>query len=93
VGQTLNVGSGRAVSIGDLVRLIFEVTGKRAELTTDEARVRPDASEVMVLLADFRRAAEIVGYAPRVPLEEGLARTYAYIERHLAEYRPGEYAI
>ncbi|WP_437302404.1 SDR family NAD(P)-dependent oxidoreductase [Sorangium sp. So ce388] len=93
VGQTLNVGSGRAISIGDLVRLIFEVTGKRAELVTDEARVRPDASEVMVLLADFRRAAELVGYAPRVSLEEGLARTYAYVERHLADYRPREYAI
>lgn len=93
VGQTLNIGSGRAVSIGDLVQLIFEVTGKRAELTTDESRVRPDASEVMVLLADYRRAAELVGYAPRVSLEEGLARTYAYIERNLAEYRPGEYAI
>lgn len=92
-GQTLNIGSGRAVSIGDLVQLIFEVTGKRAELTTDESRVRPDASEVMVLLADYRRAAELVGYAPRVSLEEGLARTYAYIERNLADYRPGEYAI
>jgi UDP-glucose 4-epimerase len=93
VGQTLNVGSGRAISIGDLAELIFEVTGRRAELATDEARVRPDASEVMVLLADYRRAAELVGYTPRVHLEEGLARTYAYIERNIAEYRPDEYAI
>jgi UDP-glucose 4-epimerase len=93
VGQTLNVGSGRAISIGDLAELIFRVIGRRAELITEEARVRPDESEVMVLLADFRRAAELVGYAPRVPLEEGLARTYAYIERHIAEYRPDEYLI
>ncbi|MCC6556175.1 MAG: SDR family NAD(P)-dependent oxidoreductase [Polyangiaceae bacterium] len=93
IGQTLNVGSGRAISVGDLAELIFRVTGRRAELVTDEARVRPDASEVMVLLADYRRAAELVGYAPRVSLEEGLERTYAYIERNLAEYRPDEYAI
>jgi nucleoside-diphosphate-sugar epimerase len=93
VGQTLNVGSGRAISIGDLAELIFQVTGRRAELVTEEARVRPDESEVMVLLADYRRAAELVGYAPRVTLAEGLARTYAYVEQHLAEYRPDEYAI
>lgn len=93
VGQTLNVGSGRAISIGDLVSLIFQVTGRRAELVTDDARVRPDASEVMVLLADHRRATELMGYRPAVSLEEGLARTYAYIERHLADYRPEEYAI
>lgn len=93
VGQTLNVGSGRAISVGDLAELIFRVTGRRAELVTDEARVRPDASEVMVLLADTRRAAELVGYAPRVSLEEGLERTFAYVERNIAEYRPDEYAI
>jgi UDP-glucose 4-epimerase len=93
VGQTLNVGSGRAISVGELVALILQVTGKRAEIVTDDARVRPDGSEVMVLLADSRRAEELVGYRPRVPLEEGLSRTYAYVERHLADYRPGEYAI
>ncbi|EYF07001.1 GDP-mannose 4,6-dehydratase [Chondromyces apiculatus] len=93
IGQTLNVGSGRAVSIGDLVEIIFQVTGRRADLVTDDARVRPDASEVMVLLADNRRAADLVGYAPKVSLEQGLARTYAFIEQHLADYRPEEYSI
>jgi nucleoside-diphosphate-sugar epimerase len=93
VGQTLNVGSGRAISMGELAELILRITGKRAELVSDEARVRPGASEVMMLLASCRKAAELVGYAPRVPLEEGLARTYAYIEQHIAEYRPDEYTI
>lgn len=93
VGRTLNVGSGRAISIGDLARLIFEVTGTSARLEIDQARLRPDASEVMVLLADYGRAKEFVGYEPRVPLEEGLRRTYAYIQQRLADYRPDEYAI
>jgi UDP-glucose 4-epimerase len=93
VGRTLNVGSGRAVSIGELARIIFEVTGKSATLETDQARIRPDASEVMVLLADYRRAAEVVGYAPKVPLEEGLRRTFAYIQESLHSYRVDEYAV
>lgn len=93
VGRALNVGSGRAISMGDLAKLIFQVTGKEASLETDQARIRPDASEVMVLLADYRRASELVGYAPRVSLEEGLARTYEYIERNLGSYRPDEYAV
>lgn len=93
IGKTLNVGSGRAIAMGDLARLIFEVTGKHADLEIDEARVRPDASEVMVLLADYSRAAELVGYAPRVSLEEGLLRTYAYVESTIAEQRPDEYAV
>ena len=79
--------------MGDLAKLIFEVTGKQATLETDQARIRPDASEVMVLLADYRRATELIGYAPRVSLEEGLRRTYEYIERNLGDYRPDEYAV
>lgn len=93
VGQVLNVGSGRLVSIGDLARRILHVTGKQAELVTDEARVRPEASEVMSLLADCRRAHALVGYSPSVSLDEGLARTYAYVERHLSEYPVDTYAI
>jgi NAD dependent epimerase/dehydratase len=93
IGRTLNVGSGRAVSIGELARIIFDVTGKSATLETDQARIRPDASEVMVLLADYRRATEVVGYAPKVPLEEGLLRTYAYIQENLHSYRVDEYAV
>jgi UDP-glucose 4-epimerase len=93
VGEVLNVGSGRTISMGDLARLIFEVTGKNARLETDEARVRPDKSEVELLLADYRKAQALVGYAPRVTLEEGLRRTYAYIEQNLADYRVDEYAI
>lgn len=93
IGQTVNVGSGRAVSIGELCELAFQVTGRRAELVTDPARVRPDASEVMVLLANSGKAADLCGYAPRVTLEEGLAETWRYVQAHLERYRVDEYAV
>jgi NAD dependent epimerase/dehydratase len=93
LGQVINVGSGRTISMGELAELIFQVSGKPAELQTDDARVRPDASEVELLLADCRKAKELVGYEPRVPLEEGLRRTWEYVQKNLADYRPDEYAI
>jgi UDP-glucose 4-epimerase len=93
LGETMNIGSGRAVSIGELAELILTVTGKKATITSDEARVRPDASEVMVLLADNAKAKRLVGYEPRVSLEEGLGRTYAYVAAHLDDYRIDEYAV
>jgi len=93
LGQTLNVGSGRTISMGDLAELIFQVSGKPARLETDETRVRPGNSEVELLLADYGRAKDLVGYAPRVSLEEGLRRTWEYVLQNLADYRPDEYAI
>jgi UDP-glucose 4-epimerase len=93
IGQTIHVGSGRAVSIGELVETILRVTGKTARVETDEARVRPEASEVRVLLASNDKAKRLVGYAPEVPLEEGLRRTYDYVAAHLEQYRVDEYAV
>ncbi|MDI1476139.1 GDP-mannose 4,6-dehydratase [Polyangium sp. y55x31] len=93
LGQVINVGSGRTISMGDLAELIFQVSGKPARLETDDARVRPDASEVELLLADCRKAKELVGYEPRVTLEEGLEKTWAYVLERIADYRPDEYAI
>lgn len=93
IGQVINVGTGRAVSIGDLARTIFEVTGREARIETDERRIRPDASEVMVLLAGCRKAKELLGHEARVPLEEGLRRTWEYVQANLGDYRPEEYAV
>ncbi|MDI1449211.1 GDP-mannose 4,6-dehydratase [Polyangium sp. 6x1] len=93
LGQVINVGSGRTISMGELAELIFTISGKPARLETDETRVRPDASEVELLLADGRKAKELVGYEPRVTLEEGLQKTWAYVLERIADYRPDEYAI
>lgn len=93
IGQVINIGSGRTISMGELAELIFQVSGVPARLETDDARVRPDASEVELLLADCRKAKELVGYEPRVTLEEGLRRTWEYVQKNLREYRPDEYAI
>jgi dTDP-glucose 4,6-dehydratase len=45
------------------------------------------------LLADSRLAAELIGWEPRVGLEEGLERTIAWIQDHRRSYRAGEYAL
>jgi nucleoside-diphosphate-sugar epimerase len=83
VGQVVNVGSGREISIGALVALLIEITGRDARVVTDEERVRPAGSEVERLLADITRAREWAGWQPQVPLEEGLRRTSEWVAAHL----------
>lgn len=93
VGQVINVGSGRAVTMGELVEKIFAVAGRRAEVVTDDARVRPDGSEVLVLLADAKKAKALTGWESKVSLEEGLEATYAYVRDHLGAFRVDDYAV
>jgi NAD dependent epimerase/dehydratase len=93
VGEVVNIGSGREISIGDLVRLLIEVTGSSAEIVTDEARLRPDGSEVERLLADNRRAREWTGWEPTVTLADGLRRTSEWIAANLDAVDTRGYAV
>ncbi len=93
IGRTINLGSGREISIGDLARLIARLMGKDLGLTQDPARLRPVGSEVERLLADASLAAELLDWRPRVDLEEGLTRTIAWLGQHLDRYRPGVYVV
>ena len=82
VGQVVNVGSGREISIGDLVELLVRTTGSTAEVVVDPDRVRPAGSEVDRLLCDNTRAREWAGWEPQVTLEEGLRRTSDWVKEN-----------
>jgi len=93
LGEVVNVGSGREISIGDLVRLLVTITGSSATVVTEEERLRPAGSEVERLLCDNTRAREWAGWKPEVPLEEGLRRTSEWVREHLDLLGPPGYAV
>ncbi|MBW3626255.1 MAG: SDR family NAD(P)-dependent oxidoreductase [Actinobacteria bacterium] len=93
VGEVVNIGSGREISIGDLVQLLIAITGGTATVTTDPARLRPPGSEVERLLCDNTRAREWAGWVPEVPLEEGLRRTSDWIRDNRHLLGAGGYAV
>lgn len=93
VGMTINLGSGREISIGDLARTIMEMTGSAATIKSDERRLRPEASEVDRLLADNSLARSLLGWRPQVTLEDGLARTIDWIRQNPERFRPGTYVV
>ncbi|HEX2053865.1 MAG TPA: GDP-mannose 4,6-dehydratase [Actinomycetota bacterium] len=82
LGEVVNIGSGREISIGDLVNLLIEVSGKKAEVVSETSRMRPAGSEVHRLICDNSRALEWAGWKPEVSLEEGLQRTAEWFSRH-----------
>jgi nucleoside-diphosphate-sugar epimerase len=92
-GSLLHVGTGHGVSIGELVELAGRVLGRELDVRAEEQRVRPDASEVQLLVCDATRARQALGWSPEVALEQGLERTAEWIERNLERYRPDVYAV
>jgi NAD dependent epimerase/dehydratase len=78
-GTTIQLGTGRTVSVGEVVELCKKVTGSSAEIVTESERIRPEGSEVQVLLSDPSNANAVLGWAPTVSLEEGLAATAEWL--------------
>ena len=93
VGQTINLGYGREISIGDLAQLIASLMGRTVTIESDSQRVRPDGSEVDRLLADNTLARNLLGWEPQVSLEDGLLRTIEWVREHLDQYRPHAYVL
>ena len=75
-GLPVNVGSGRATSVRDLAGIIAEQLGVAIEPIA-RGEFRP--GEIRSLISDISRI-RTIGYEPRIPLEEGIARYIAWIK-------------
>src|SRR5215204_3341200 len=93
VGRTLQLGTGVSVSIGEIVERVGALLGRELTVETDPARVRPRLSEVQLLLSDASLARDLTGWAPTIDLDEGLARTIAWIEANADRFRVDHYVI
>jgi NAD dependent epimerase/dehydratase len=93
VGQTIQLGTGHAVSVGEIVTLVGELMDKELEPVLDEARVRPAQSEVQLLLSEPARARSVLGWEPQVRLRDGLEQTIKWIALNVGRYRADEYVI
>jgi UDP-glucose 4-epimerase len=69
--DTINIGSGREVSINDLAGKILELTGSDSNVIHSPVK----SGGVSRLRADLDRANDVLGYKPRVSLQQGLKQT------------------
>jgi GDP-L-fucose synthase len=69
----VNVGTGSDISIADLAEAVAGVTGFRGRIAWDPSK--PDGT--MLKRMDTARIAAM-GWAPRIPFEDGLAETYRW---------------
>jgi nucleoside-diphosphate-sugar epimerase len=80
--EPLNLGQDRMVSINRLADMVAEVAGVRIE-----KRHVPGPQGVRGRNSDNTRLREVLGWEPEIDLEEGLSRTYPWIEAQLRAKR------
>ena len=93
IGEVINIGSGQAQTIGETLNLILEIIGKEIPVETDESRVRPEKSEVMLLMAKSEKAKTLMGWEPQYSFKQGLAETVEAIRESLNRYKTEIYNV
>jgi UDP-glucose 4-epimerase len=83
VGEVFNVGTTHEVTIGALAERVRALTGSSSPIVLvpyDEA-YQPGFEDLRRRLPDIRKAERVVGYRPRVPLDETLGRVIDHLRR------------
>lgn len=93
IGEVINIGSNFEISIGDLAKKIISLIGRDVKLVVDPKRIRPKRSEVERLWCDNTKAKKLLGWEPKISLEEGLKRTIEWIKENIHLYKPYIYNI
>ena len=95
IGREVNIGSGYEISIGDLAKLLIEITESKAEIVSEEKRKRPEESEVERLVCDSGLMKELTGWRPEISLKEGLVKTIEWFKdkERLKKYKSDIYNI
>jgi len=88
LGEVINIGSGKCISIGQLAEMLIELTGSESEIVCDEGRIRPKKGEVLKLQCCWDKAKDLIGWEPKYSLEQGLLETIEFIRSNKQRYKP-----
>lgn len=84
LGQIINLGSGREISIKDLILTIHKETKSSSELKIGVLKYRP--TEIWRMVAANERAKALLNWTPKISFEEGLRRTIKWYKKFLEQY-------
>ncbi len=87
-GQAVNIGAGQRTSLRELAQAIEAVTGRT--LSIEEHA--PRDGDVRDSLASLERARAVLGFTPSVSVEEGLRRTWTWVQTRHGAVKPGRKA-
>lgn len=95
IGQDCNIATSSEISIGQLAQNIIDQINPNAKIVTDDARLRPEKSEVFRLFGSNEKIKQYTSWKPAYTLEEGIAETIEWFKdsKNLASYKAGIYNV
>ena len=72
--EVYNLGESQTTTLSELIALLEDALGRKAMID----RLPPQAGDVSCTFADISRARDTLGYAPAVPIRDGIPRFVAW---------------
>ncbi len=73
--EIVNLGNSRPITLNDFIATIEKVTGKKLEIN----ELPMQEGDVPITFADISKAKELLGWEPKISLEQGLKNTYDWL--------------
>jgi len=77
-GKTFNIGGGSRVSVNKVIEILENIIGEKARTAYTEKQ----KGDMKDTVADISRAQKLLGYKPKVKLEEGLKKEVEWLKIH-----------
>jgi NAD dependent epimerase/dehydratase len=94
-GHEINIATQSEISIMDLAQTLINLINPKAEIISDEIRLRPEKSEVERLLGSNQKIMELTNWKPNFTLEQGLEQTIEWFseKNNLNKYKSDIYNV
>ena len=93
VGHVINLGYGKAASIGETASIIMDIMNLKKEIITEEKRIRPKDSEVFELISNNQKAKNLIGWEPQISFKEGLEKTIDFVSQNINMFKSNSYNV
>lgn len=81
IGETINVGSGVSVSLASIALQVESLMGKQGLIRLGEVAYRK--TEPMHYAVKINKAKELLGWEPKISLEQGLMRMIEFVQKRM----------
>lgn len=92
-GEVIQLGSGKTYSIKQIADVAMEVLNCKKEIVAKKERLRPEKSEVMILLSNPEKAKNVLKWESKIDLKDGILKTAKWLEQNLNHYKTNIYNI
>jgi dTDP-glucose 4,6-dehydratase len=79
VNDPVNIGNPQEMTIADMARTIIDMTGSKSKIIFQDLPV----DDPKVRQPDITKARTLLGWEPKVPLEQGLVKTIEYFRKKM----------